>query len=155
MKVWCLATIAKEFLPFSKDHSLSHWYATKNSFPRAIDLLNCWVERKDSAPHHRLTNFSKLEAAWSIFSSLCSAVPWNIFSKTGTKAGNKCLPSPALQSRDALLAQGLAASVNMESFRLVSLCSNSCSLYCHWISSNIKASLSQGFLTVTLPGPSW
>ena len=107
MNVWCFATMAKLFLPFSKEQELSHLYAVKNSFPRANDLAYCEPDKNMSASSH---NFSKLVAAASICLSSAS-MSGNILSRSGSKAGSKCLASAALTSKEALLDQGLAGSV--------------------------------------------
>ena len=124
------ATMAKLFLPFSKEQELSHLYAVKNSFPRANDLAYCEPDKNMSASSH---NFSKLVAAASICLSSAS-MSGNILSRSGSKAGSKCLASAALTSKEALLDQGLAGSVNIDNLKLVSLCSISCLLYSPWIS---------------------
>ena len=158
MNVWCFATMWKLHLSFSKDQWCRKRYASRKAFPKARDSSYSAAVRIVLAPSHRLTSFSKLSAAQSICS--CTFPKASSFSKdsmslrTGSRAGSRCLASAPLQSRDAFFAQGFLGSVNMDSLRFVSLEAIPCLLYSPCTCWNMRASLSQGFFCVVLPGPS-
>ena len=111
--------------------------------------------RNVPASSHNATSFSKLLAADNMFFSSSFLVPANIFSKTGTMAGSRCLLSPALQSMVAFPSQGFSAFVNMLSLRFVSMCSKPWDLYSCWISSKMTPILLDGLSLQTFPGPSY